>query len=202
MAIILKHGFLILIFCLVGTLFLAGGVAATLNTTMSTASCEACGMEIEKVELSSFKIVTLDGVEHWGCCPICAMVEGVHYDDCVLEAKCFECGETITIIIENGALTSDYDDSVRVIVGGSCMKNKIVCSSSCAETVKQTYDWATSAPEKNLKEAMSIANTKLSSMTVSYKAVKIPELNFVLIGIGGALLVTTVITWRFSKKTI
>jgi len=130
---------------LIGIIFLTGGVATSLGATSTKATCEACGMIVDKDDISALKIVLEDGSEHWGCCPICAEVVGLYYENSVIHAKCFVSGTPIQIVIENGkfsATAAPTSSEVMVVVGGSCAKNKIVATPEYAEQMKNTYDWA------------------------------------------------------------
>ncbi|MFX1342728.1 MAG: hypothetical protein ACFFAL_08515, partial [Promethearchaeota archaeon] len=188
-----------------GLIFLAGGVGATLNRTMTTAACEACGMEVEKTDVSSLRVVSSDGGEHWACCPICADVIGLYYEDAEIQGECFACGQDINIHLEDSQLSyvefSGNKEFIKVLLGGMCMKNKLVCSGACALSVHQSYDWAADIPEKTLEEALMIGNTKLATMTVSYRPVSIPALNYMLIGTGAALLVAAPIAWKLMNRS-
>jgi len=200
----MKTNYVILIVVLVGAIFLAGGVGATISRTMTTVACEACGMEIEKADPSTFLVVSSDGSEHWGCCPICAMVEGIYYSDSEVDAQCFSCGKSIGMTYSDGELAyldfAGNSEFIRVILGGSCMKNKLTCSTGCSSAIQLTYDWAATAPEKTLQESTEMARTKLSSMTVAFRPTKIPALNYAMIGIGIALLAIAPITWKIMQK--
>lgn len=200
----MKTNYVVLIIFLVGVIFLAGGVGATISRTMTTVACEACGMEIGKADPSTLRVVPSDGSEHWGCCPICAMVEGIYYNDSEVDGECFACGKSIGMTFSDGELAwldfSGNSEFIRVILGGSCMKNKLICSTGCSSAIQLSYDWAATAPQKTLQESTEMARTKLSSMTVAYRPTKIPALNYALIGIGIALMSIAPITWKIMQK--
>lgn len=193
-----------LIIALVGMIFLAGGVGATINQTMTTVACEACGMEIEKADLSTLLVVSSDGTEHWGCCPICAMVEAIYYENSELQGQCLACGKPIDMTFRDGELAwldfSGNSEFIRVLLGGSCMKNKLTCSPACASAVRQSLDLASTVPEKTLQESVGIARTKLSALTVAYRPTKISSLNYALMGIGAVLIAFAPITWKIMQK--
>ena len=189
---------------IIGLIFLAGGVGATVNRTMTTIVCEACGMEIEKGDVSTMLVVSADGAEHWACCPICADVVGLYYENAVIQGQCFACGKDISVHLENSQLSyvdfSGNKEFIKVLLGGMCMKNKLVCSGACAQSVHQSYDWAADIPEKTLQEALIMANAKLETMTVGYKPLSIPALNYVMIGVGATLLAAAPIAWKIMNK--
>jgi len=199
-----KTNYVVLVIALIGVIFLAGGVGATISRTMTTVACEACGMEIEKADSSTFRVESSDGSEHWGCCPICAMVEGIYYNDSQLDGQCFACGKAIGMTFSDGELAwldfSGNSEFIRVLLGGSCMKNKLTCSTACSNAIELSYDWAATAPEKTLQESTEIARTKLSSLTVAYRPTKIPALNYALIGIGIALISIAPLTWKIMQS--
>jgi len=189
---------------LIGIIFLAGGVATSLGGASSTATCEACGMIVEKGGISALKIVLQDGSEHWGCCPICAEVVGLYYVNTEIHAKCFVSGTPIKIIIENGnfssATTTPATSEVMVVVGGSCAKNKIVASQTYAEQVKNTYDWASNASIKTVPQSFVAASTKLSDVTPSAETPSIPAVNYIMMGIGATLLAAAPISFKLLNK--
>jgi len=189
---------------LIGIIFLAGGVATSLGGASSTATCEACGMIVEKGDISALKIVLQDGSEHWGCCPICAEVVGLYYVNTEIHAKCFVSGTPIKIIIENGnfssATTTPATSEVMVVVGGSCAKNKIVASQTYAEQVKNTYDWASNASIKTVPQSFVAASTKLSDVTPSAETPSIPAVNYIMMGIGATLLAAAPISFKLLNK--
>jgi hypothetical protein len=186
---------------LIGIIFLSGGVASSLTVTSSKATCEACGMIVDKDDISALQIVLQDGSEHWGCCPICAEVVGLYYENSVIHAKCFVSGNPIQIIIENGNYSSaSATGEVMVVVGGSCAKNKIVASQTYAEQVKNTYDWASNASIKTVPQSFVAASTKLSDVTPSAELPSIPSANYVMIGVGIALLAAAPLSFKLLNK--
>ena len=200
----LKSFAVVIVLALIGTIFLAGGLGSTLNHTMTTATCEACGMEVEKSDISSSLVVASDQTDHWACCPICADVIALYYQDAEIQAECFACGKEIDVHLKDGQISYvDYSGNkefIKIIAGGACMKNKLVCSSACAQTVHETYEWASDIQEKNLKEALAVGNTKLETMTVSYRPISIPALNYLMIAVSVVLLSMTPIAWKLMNK--
>ena len=200
----LKSLSVVIVVAVIGLIFLAGGVGATLNRTMTTAACEACGMEVEKTDVSSLRVVSSDGGEHWACCPICADVIGLYYVDAEIQGQCFACGQDIDIHLEDSQLSyvefSGNKEFIKVLLGGMCMKNKLVCSGACAQSVHQSYEWAADIPEKTLQEALMIGNTKLETMTVGYRPISIPALSYVVMGTGVALLAAAPVAWKLMNK--
>ncbi len=192
-------------FVLIGIIFLAGGVATSLGATSSKATCEACGMIVDKDDISALKIVLQDGSEHWGCCPICAEVVGLYYENSEIHAKCYVSGTPIQIIIENGNFSSasatPESSEVMVVVGGSCAKNKIVATPAYAEQVKNTYDWASNASIKTVPQSFVAANTKLSNFTPSTEPPSIPAVNYIMIGMGIALLAAAPLSFKLLNRT-
>jgi hypothetical protein len=201
----LKNLSVLIVVTIVGLIFLLGGVGATVNRTMSTTVCEACGMEIEKVDVSTLLVVSDDGGEHWACCPICADVIGLYYENAVIQGECFACGQDIKMHLENSQFSyiefTGNKEFIKVLVGGMCMKNKLVCSGTCAQSVRQSYNWAADIPEKSLQEALVMGSVKLETMTVGYKPLSIPALNYVMIGIGATLIAAVLIAWKLTNKS-
>jgi len=190
---------------LIGIIFLAGGVATSLGGASSKATCEACGMIVDKDDISALKIVLPDGAEHWGCCPICAEVVGLYYVNSEIQAKCFVSGTPIKIIIENGNFSSasatPATGEVMVVVGGACAKNKIVASQTFAEQMKTTYDWASSASIKTVPQSFVAASTKLSDVTPSTELPSIAAINYIMIGVGVALLAAAPVSFKLLNKS-
>jgi hypothetical protein len=193
-----------IVLVLIGTIFLAGGVGATLNRTMSIATCEACGMEIEKEDISSVLVITPDQKEHWACCPICADVIALYYQDAEIQGKCFACGQEINVKLTDGNIStielSGNKEFIKILAGGSCMKNKLVCSAACAQSVHESYDWAKDVPEKTLKEALVMGSNKLKTMTVDYRPLTIPAMNYAMLGVSAALFAAAPITWKIMNR--
>jgi hypothetical protein len=158
-------------------------------------------MVIDKGDISTFEVVAQDGSEHWACCPICAEVVGLYYQNAVLNAKCYATGTPIKIVITNGNLTSAGND-IRVVSGGSCATNKIVASPADGQKVIETYDWASNATLKTIPQTFVSANTKLTQMTVSYRPVSIPATNYIMIGIGCALLAAAPLAAKLLKQKV
>ncbi len=200
----LKSFTVVIALVLIGIIFLAGGVGATLNRTMSVATCEACGMEVQKSDISSFVVVTTDHQEHWACCPICAEVIALYYKDAEIQGKCFACGKEIDIKIADGNLSaidfSGNKEFIKMVAGGICMKNKLVCSAACAQSVHNSYDWAANVPEKPIQETLVMANNKLKTMTVDYRPLTIPALNYVMIGLSVVLFAAAPLTWKLMTR--
>ncbi len=190
-----------------GLVFLFGGAAASFNTAAATATCEACGMIVNKSDISAIRIVAYDGTEHWDCCPVCAEQLGIYCVNSTMHAKCYVSGREITVNIVNGnfssvtVLPSQSGDSVAVVIGGGgCATNKIVSTSAYANQVRQTYSSNPNASVKTLEQTFTMARSKLSQMTLSYKPVEISSINYVLIGVGVAFLVLSPVAWKLGQK--
>lgn len=187
-----------------GVILLIGGASSYVVKSGSTAACEACGMEITKNDISTIKIVSKAGETHWACCPVCAMVVSLYYENATLHASCFGCGENVTIEFVTGNITlinpSDGMYNVTMIFGMSCMKNKLVCSNECANNVKTGYDWATGLPTKTMGQTLGIAQSKYSQFTVGYKPIEVPAITYGLIIGGVVLLVVSPLEWILVEK--
>jgi len=189
---------------IVGIILLVGGASSYLVKSGSTAACEACGMEIAKDDFSTIRIASETGENHWACCPVCAMVMSLYYENATLQCGCFSCGENVTIELVEGNITSvspsDGTYNVTMIFGMSCMKNKLVCSNECADDVRSEYDWATGLPTKTMGQTLSIAEMKYSQFTVGYKPIEVPAITYGLIIGGVALLVVAPLEWILVEK--
>jgi hypothetical protein len=91
-------------------------------------------------------------------------------------------------------------DNVTIVLGGTCATNKIVSDPMHGEDVRQTYTWASNASLKTVPQSFVAAKNKLAQMTVGYKPVSIPALNYALIGIGSAFLAVAPVSWKLVKK--
>lgn len=193
-----------LLIAVLGVIFLAGGASAYITKSATTTVCEACGMEIEKDDPSTYSILSSDQTVHYGCCPICAQIVGIYYNNSEVNGKCFACSRAITLTIQNGNLTATSPTgsayNVSVVFGAMCMKNKIVCSNACAESVRGTYDWAADLPLKTTVQSFGIAKTKYSQFTIGYKPITIPNLVYGLIGSGIILLALAPVSWAVMKR--
>lgn len=196
-----------LILGLIGIIFVAGGASASLNVVTNTATCNACGMEVSKSDISTLKIVTTTGDEYYACCPVCAAEVAIYYNNCTIYGQCYVSGKSIAITVVNGNYSSvsvtpsDPTDNVAVVIGGGgCKTNKLVSNTNYANQVLQTYSSNPNASIKTLPQVFSMARTKLSQSTLSYKQVEIPAINYALIGIGASFLVASPLSWRLLKS--
>lgn len=190
---------------IIGIIFLAGGTSAYFVRSGTTAVCEACGMEIQKDDPSTFSTAS-DGETHYGCCPVCALIIAIYYNNATVYGNCFACGQEITFSIVNGSLTSVTPTggtyNVSMVFGMMCMKNKIVCSNDCANTMKNSYGWATDLPLKTAQQTFGIAAMKYAEFSVGYKPLAVPTLTHALIGIGIGLIVSAPLCWMLIKRRV
>ncbi len=187
---------------IVGAVFLTGGVSAYFTKVGTTVVCEACGMEIRKDDPSTFTIST--GTRTcYGCCPICALMIGIYYENASISCECLACGKDIAMGIVNGNLSSVTPTgdmfNVSVVFGMACIKNKIVCCDDCANTVRNTYEWAKDLPVITLKQAFNRAKAKVPTTTISPREIRIPELTYALLGAGIVLIASSPIAWKRLK---
>lgn len=194
-----------ILIAVVGIILLTGGASTYFVKSGSTAACEACGMEVVKDDVSTVRILSDSSTEtHLACCPVCAMVIAMHYENATLDAYCFSCDENITIKFVNGNMTSitpfGGTHNVTMIFGMSCMKNKFVCSNECADHVRTEYDWASGLPVKSMNQTFSIAQMKYSQFTVGYKPIEIPLITYILIIGGSVLLPIAPLEWILVEK--
>lgn len=191
---------------IIGLVFLAGGASAYMTKQATRIACEACAMEIRKDYPSTFSIVTADDMTRYGCCPMCALMVAIYYEDATVSAECFACGRDITIVVEDENLSSwtPYGGTFNVstILGGACMRNKIVCSQDCVATVKNTYAWATDLPVKTIMQTFSMSKMMLPQKTIGPRQMKIPEMTYYLMAIGMVLLALAPISWRVMQRKL
>ena len=195
-----------LIFGIIGIVFLAGGVTASINTVSNSVNCEVCGMTISKTDSSTIQVVTSDGVTHWACSPICAAELAIYYKNDVINAKCYVSGRAIQINVANGNFTSvsvspsSPQDNVQVVMGENMMDTKFVSTTAYANQILQTYSSDPNATIMTLQQTFMMANNLLGMKTPSYNAVQIPAMNYALMIAGGALFVASPVSWRLLKR--
>jgi len=196
--------FVPLLVAVVGVILLIGGASSYQIKSGSTVACEACGMEIAKEDISTIRTVSEPEETHWACCPVCAMVMALYYENATLKAVCFSCGEDVMIEFQEGNITSispsDGTYNVTMVFGMSCMKNKLVCSDECADNVKTEYDWAGDLPTKTMEQTLSVAEMKYSQFTVGYKPIEVPAITYGLIVGGVALVVVAPLEWILVER--
>ena len=188
----------------VGLILFSGGVAAYYMRAGRSASCEACGMEVERTDPSTFTIHAPDGVVRYGCCPMCSLMIGIQLRDAVIIGRCFECGKDVKVNILNGNLSdvtpAGAPYSVSVILGESCVTRKIVCSVACAQRVKSRQGWASDLPAISLATAFQRAKERIPQFSIVPRQVRVPQTVCILVGLGAALLVTSPISWKFLHR--
>ena len=189
---------------IVGLIFLSGGVAAYYGRTGRAAACEACGMEVERTDPSTFTIATPDGATRYGCCPMCSLMIGIHYKNAAITGRCFECGKAIGINILNSDLTGATpvgpQYNVSIVLGKSCVTRKIFCSSTCAYKVKTSQDWAKDLPIVPLATSFGTAKENVPKFTIIPRQVRIPEISYILIGLGLVLVASSPVSWMLLRR--
>jgi hypothetical protein len=198
-----------ILIAIAGVVLLAGGASGYVIKSGSTVVCEACGMEVARDDVSTEEVVAEpSGQTHWACCPVCAMVVSMYYENATLKACCFGCGENITCEFVCGNLTSTSPSggtyNVTMVFGMACAKNKFVCSNQCADQVRTEYEWANGLPTKTMSQTFSTAESKYSQFTVGYKSIQIPTVALGLVVGGVVLLFAAPLEWRVveRKKTV
>ena len=189
---------------IMGLILLSGGVAAHYGRAARAAACEACGMEVERSDSSTFTIVTQDGVVRYGCCPMCSLMIGIFYRNAAIGGKCFECGREIKVNILNADLSEvtpiGAQYNVSIILGNSCATRKIVCSPICAQKVKTSQNWAKDLPLLPVGTAFQRAKETIPRFTIMPRQVRIPEISYILVGLGATLLALSPISWKLLKR--
>lgn len=193
-----------LLIVVVGIILLVGGASTYIAKSSSIATCEACGMEITREDISTIKVLSESGETHWACCPVCAMIVSMYYQNATLYGHCFSCNENITITFERENITSinplGGTYNVTMVFGMGCMKNKLVCSNECASNVKAGYSWASELPTKTMNQTFDIAQSKYAQFTVGYKLIQTPTITYGLITAGSILLVVAPLEWILVEK--
>lgn len=186
-----------------GLVLFLGGSSVYLARS-GVVACEACGMEVEKSDLSTLAMTTSDGVTRYACCPMCGLMIGIYHKDAAVAGKCFACGERIKINISGGQM-SDFTPvgpryNVSIVLGNSCVTRKIVCSSACAQATKASKDWARELPVLPLATAFQRARESVPRFTIAPRQVSIPGMSYILIGLGVTLIVLSGVSYRLFNK--
>ena len=127
--------------------------------------CDQCGMDIDVVGQTRFKVFDANGNLHPACCPVCALKMLKTYGQLNITSFCDYSGPSVPIIITSknyGADTTVTPSTALVIVGGSCTKNRLVSTSTAADLLL--------APPKN---GTSSWLSPLSNATVASNATRL-----------------------------
>jgi hypothetical protein len=83
------------------------------------------------------------------------------------------------------------------------MRNKMVCSNSCLETVRQNYEWAKDLPTLTVGEAFLRGKMMVGTkFTISPKPINVPEITYVLIVAGIIMLSFAPVIWAIMTGRI
>jgi hypothetical protein len=193
-----------LILALMGVMFLGAAASTYFVRGETVAACEACGMEVDKKDTSTFRILTKDGNTHYACCPVCALGIGAYHMDTVVEGLCYQCGKEITIKIANGELSPvnpvGPDYNVSMVFGKACTKNKLVCSNRCGKELVRTQQWASELPIVSIQKAFSTAKAKIPEFKMTPGKIETTVLSYALAGIGSAFMVAAAASWRLQRR--
>lgn len=118
-------------------------IFGSLNTTFiaigsSEVTCEQCGMTLDSTAQARYRIVDSSGSLHYSCCPICAFKLIPKYGELNITAFCDYNGPNypITIIArQNGSSLKLYPQTALVLLGGGCIKNRMVYDSAAADAL-------------------------------------------------------------------
>ena len=196
-----------LILTLMGVIFLGAAASTYFIRGETVAACKACGMEVDKKDISVFRILTKDGNTNYACCPVCALAIGIYHMDTAVEGLCYQCGKEITIKIANGELSTitpvGQDYNVSMVFGKACTKNKLVCSTRCGQELVRTQQWASELPIVSIQKAYSTAKAKIPEFKMTPGKIEATVLTYALAGIGSSFMVAAAVSWRLQKsKTV
>jgi len=193
-----------LILALMGVMFLGAAASTYFVRGETVAACEACGMEVDKKDTSTFRILTKDGVTRYACCPVCALAIGTYHTDAAVDGFGYECGKEITIKIANGELSTitpvGPDYNVSMVFGKACTKNKLVCSNRCGEELVRTQQWASELPIVSIQKAFSTAKAKVPEFKMTPGKIEATVLTYALAGIGSSFMVAAAVSWRLQRR--
>jgi hypothetical protein len=111
------------------------------------AVCEQCGMTVDSIGQSRFRIVDPSGNTHVACCPVCALKLLKTYPSLNITTFCDYRGPDypITIIATNhGKDVTVNPPTALIILGGSCSKNRIVYDTEAADALLSSPNNGTS----------------------------------------------------------
>jgi len=123
--------------------------------------CHRCGMAVKK----SDPAITVTGVkeEPWyQCCPMCALMDIIEtgQGNGTITAYCNKTGREIKITIENKQISKIKPESTILLVGGSCLKNKIFAGKEQADQFIAATAWAKKEMIKPVSKAFSMLKNK------------------------------------------
>lgn len=102
----------------------------------SDKECDACGMTVDSMGQTRFKIVDPDGNRYYACCPGCAFRLLKTNAELNITSFCDLNGPAYPITIaakKSGSIATISPTSALVIAGGSCTKNRIVYNAAAAD---------------------------------------------------------------------
>lgn len=105
--------------------------------------CHRCGM-IVPIDGKEIVVQGVEGEPWYQCCPMCALMDIIESGGGTgtIKAPDSGSGEPITIIIKDKKLSAVQPASTLLLVGGSCLRNKIFTSKAAALTFVEATTWA------------------------------------------------------------
>jgi hypothetical protein len=122
---------------IISSLLLSGIAALTYGQT-STKPCDSCGMNVDSIGQTRFKIVDASGHQYVACCPVCAFKLIKTYGELTITSFCDYNGPNYPITIsakQSGSVLTVNPQSALIILGGGCTKNRLVCNGAAADTL-------------------------------------------------------------------
>ena len=124
-------------FLIISSLLLSG-IAALTHGQITTKPCDSCGMNVDSIGQTRFKIVDASGHQYVACCPVCALKLIKTYGELTITSFCDFNGPNFPITISaklSGSVLTVNPQSALVILGGGCTKNRLVYNAAAADAL-------------------------------------------------------------------
>ena len=132
------HKTKIIINLLIISSLLLSGIAALTYGQMTTKPCDSCGMNVDSIGQTRFKIVDASGHQYVACCPVCALKLIKTYGELTITSFCDYNGPNYPITIsakQYGSVLTVNPQNAVIILGGGCPKNRLVYNAAAADTL-------------------------------------------------------------------
>jgi hypothetical protein len=132
------HKTKIIVNILIISSLLLSGIAALTYGQMTTKPCDSCGMNVDSIGQTRFKIVDASGHQYVACCPVCALKLIKTYGELTITSFCDYNGPNFPITInakQSGSILTINPQSAIIILGGGCTKNRLVYNAAAADAL-------------------------------------------------------------------
>jgi hypothetical protein len=140
---------------------LISGVSSLTYGQMTTKPCDACGMNVDVIGQARFKIVDAVGHQYVACCPVCALKMIKTYGELNVTSFCDLNGPNypITIVAKQyGSVLTVNSPNAVIILGGGCLKNRLVYNAVAADALLASPNNGTSQWLSSMANATVLPN--------------------------------------------